>query len=107
MYDRKAPLKSALRSRETYFLPIHTLDELLIAFGSTVPAETVAVSHTFPTADFHGTSIRTVSDAPAARLVHLQLTVDSATVQVAFGEAVTGAGGGPINRLDVASMARF
>ena len=78
-----------------------------MAFGSTVPAEIVAVSHTLPTADFHGTSICTVSEAPAARLVHLQLTVDSATVQVAFGDAVTVAGGGPMKRLDVASRATF
>jgi len=53
-----------------YLFPTQTLDELLIAFGSAVPAESVAVSQTLPTADFHGTSILTVSDAPAARPAH-------------------------------------
>jgi len=94
-------------SFEIYFFPMHTLDVLLMAFGSLVPAEIVAVSHTLPTADFHGTSILTVSVAAAARFVHVQVTVNSATVQVAFGDAVTVAGGGPMNRLDDTTRATF
>src|SRR5690349_9984173 len=90
-----------------YFFPIQALEELLIALGSAVPAESVAVLHTLPTADFHGTSILTVSDAPAARPTHWQLTDDSATVHFAFGDAVTVAGGGPMNRLELASNATF
>ena len=79
---------------------------MLVAFGSIVPDATVAVSHTLPTADFHGTSILTVSDAPAVRRVHVQVTVDSATLQLTFGDDTID-GGGPMNRLDDATSDTF
>ena len=78
-----------------------------MALGSNVPADTVPLLQTCPTADRHGTAIVAVLTAPTASDVQVHETVPPATVHVPAGVVVIVAADGPVNRLDEATMLMF
>ena len=93
-------------SLHRHFFAIHTVELLFVAFGSGVPAETVPESQTEPTADRQESLIVTLALAPNARLAHVQVTVETPTVQVP-PVVVLILGAGPVNRLEFATREMF
>jgi hypothetical protein len=86
-------------------LDTHPDAVLLLAFGSDDPEVTVAVSHTWPTADFQETVIAALTEPPAESDGHVQVTSDPATEQVAPVD-VTICGAGPVKKLELAVRER-
>ena len=82
---------------------MQALEVLLVALGSIVPAETVTVSQTLPTAERQGTAIDAVPVAAAGSVVHRHVTVGPATVHTAPPDTVICGRDGPSKRLEVAT----
>ena len=85
---------------------VHTVELLLVEFGSDVPADTTAASQTCPTAERHETVITAVRVGAESGIDgHVQVTLACAIEQVA-PVAVT-VGGYMENRLEFATSETF
>jgi|SRR5215471_7773606 len=75
-----------------HFFAAHIEELLFVAFGSGVPADSVAVSHTWPTAERQETEIATESVPNRGKVAHVQVTFFPTTEQVPPPDAFTAAG---------------